>query len=116
MGRARQRFEMPVVDDVKDRTLDGALVLIDDGWIRFRVAPEVAALILRLRSGLEETLARKIHNPKLDFATDAGGVGAALIDGVVKLIASEAEGGAKPAPAAAPKPPAFEAIAFSAVS
>ena len=80
------------------------------------MAPEVAALILRLRSGLEETLARKIHNPKLDFATDAGGVGAALIDGVVKLIASEAEGGAKPAPAAAPKPPAFEAIAFSAVS
>jgi hypothetical protein len=93
-----------------------SLVLIDDGWIRFRVAPEVAALILRLRSGLEETLARKIHNPKLDFAAEAGGAGAALIDGVVKLIASEAAGAASPAPPAAPPPPAFQAIAYSAVS
>ena len=68
-----------------------SLVLIDDGWVRFRVAPEVAALILRLRNTLEETLSRKIRTPSLDVAKE----GQALIDGVVQLLASEAGGGGK---------------------
>ena len=64
-----------------------SLVLIDDGWLRFRVSADVAALILRLRNALEETLARKIRAPALDLHKEGG---AALIDGVVKLLASEA--------------------------
>ena len=95
-----------------------SLVLIDDGWVRFRVAPEVAALIIRLRNGLEEILERKIRNPQLDFAKEGG---AAFMDGIVKLIASEgageSAGGAAAGlpPSAAPPPPAFEAIGYSAL-
>ena len=88
-----------------------SLILLDDGWVRFRVKPEVAAIIIKLRLGLEEVLGQKIRDPKLDFSRE----GAALIDGVVSLIASE--GGAAPATAPPPpKAPTVEAIAYSAVS
>ena len=56
-----------------------------------------------------ETPARRSHDPKLDLSKD----GAALIDGVVKLIASE--GGAGPAPPPS-STPTVEAIAYSALA
>jgi uncharacterized membrane protein YgcG len=87
-----------------------SLVLLDDGWVRFKVSPEVAALTIKLRLNLEQVLGQKIRQPKLDFSKE----GAALIDGVVHLVASE--GGAPPAPTQLARPPAVEAIAYSALS
>ena len=57
---------------------------IDDGWVRFRVAQEVAELLIALRKQLEQVLARKIEQPDADLTAD----GAKLIDGVIGLVAT----------------------------
>ena len=62
----------------------------------------------RLRRGLEETLARKIEQPSLVFTREAG---AALIDGVKQLLASDA--GRAAAAAVAPQPTAIEMVAYA---
>ena len=89
-----------------------SLVLLDDGWVRFKVPPEVAGLIVALRAGLEDTLRRKIEQPTLDLSSAS----AALIDGVVQLIASEGAAAGGSASATPRSQSAIETIAFSAVS
>ena len=87
-----------------------SLVLIDDGWVRFKVRHDVAMLILQIRAGLEATLRRKIEKPNDDFSKE----GWQLVDGVVKLIASEGGSSGKVEPAA-PVAPAVQMIAYSAL-
>ena len=58
------------------------LVTLDDGWIRFKVGAEVAAAVLQLRQQLDALLAQKVAHPD----TDLSRAGAALIDGVTRLM------------------------------
>ena len=58
------------------------LVTLDDGWIRFKVGAETAAAVLQLRQQLDALLAQKVAHPD----TDLSRAGAALIDGVTRLM------------------------------
>ncbi|KAI8824273.1 P-loop containing nucleoside triphosphate hydrolase protein [Fimicolochytrium jonesii] len=43
---------------------------MEDGWIRFRAQPKVAAVIEGARAALDEVLQRKIQEPTLDISND----------------------------------------------
>ena len=65
------------------------LVTLDDGWIRFKVGAETAAAVLQLRQQLDALLAQKVAHPD----TDLSRAGAALIDGVTRLMGGGGGGG-----------------------
>ena len=57
------------------------LVAIDDGWFRFRVGADVAAVLLLVRRELDALLERKMGAPDAEI-----GGSRALIDGITRLI------------------------------
>lgn len=44
--------------------------LVVDGWLRLRGWARIGVLVSRLRTMLDEALARKIENPTLDLAEE----------------------------------------------
>lgn len=59
------------------------MVGIDDGWVRFRLAPEAAELILAVRRMLDDLLSRKWEAPRSDTAAQER----MLLEGVRELLA-----------------------------
>ena len=66
-----------------------SLIALDDGWIRFRVAEEVATVILAGRRQLDAIFDSKMAKPDADLSK----AGSALIEVVTKLIANHSSMG-----------------------
>ncbi|KAL1528206.1 hypothetical protein AB1Y20_009565 [Prymnesium parvum] len=59
-----------------------SLILIDDGWVKFRASQNLAGQVVQLRQEFDRILRLRISQPDVD----SSGAGNGLINGVVSLI------------------------------